>query len=702
MPKNLILRSNEDVRLAIRRRSNEIAAQLTDEEFFTSAQFERYATSLADFILRKHRLYSMDMVYQKDSGGPIAYTDGKKIFWNTANRLASAPKSLERRFKTNLGILFHEIGHKLFLDFKAENQFFDELQHGSLQGAFQTGDNSELEKAHAELEQVMSNGYGPAVVEIYADLYNRIADGHDEAAMKNCFPGFIADCIITANDVQMENSPTLRELIDSRADSYGIVSALILEYCKWGYYSVGEENEDTEKFLNIVTPLEPILDAILAKDSFQTQLDDLNLLILNLWPFLREKFPDNPQPDNSGQGSSTYSQSGNSGQGGSTGPQSGNSGQGSTPCPASTPSPSEVASAVSQAAQSASNSMNANPAPINCNSKALAPDKVAKGDDSSNNDSGSSSANSSAAPSGNLSGLIGSISTEKAAKDVQKQMDAAEKELIRSVNLPLIHETIPLTVTRHNQEDKDRYMTIAREVDPIVRNLSREMLALLQDLNEEFTQRHRQFGPIIQASEAYRQDKRFFAKKKLPADLPNMALCVLIDQSGSMFGENIDYARQTAIMLERFASQIKIPLMVAGHYSSGKHCKLQIFTDFVSATTDRDRYSVAGMGTHGCNRDGLAIRVCADLLSRRQEEVKLMVVISDGSPADYGYQGEPAMKDITETVKEYRRKGLLIYGAAIDEDREIIEQIYGKGFLSIQNLSAMPKTMIRLIRQQIF
>lgn len=671
MPKNLIMKSNEDVRLAIRRRSNEIAAQMTDEEFFTSPQFERYATSLADFILRKHRLYSMDMVYQKDSDGPIAYTDGKKIFWNTANRLASAPNTLERRFKTNMGILFHETAHKLFLDFEAENKLLDTLQNGSLQGSFQTGGDSELEKAHAELEQVISNGYGPAVAEVYADLYNRIADGHDEAAMKKCFPGFITDCIITANNVQMDKSPTLRELIDSRADSYGIVSALILEYCKWGCYSVGEENEDTEKYLNTVTPLETILDAILAGDSFEKQLDDLNLLILNLWPFLREKFPDKPQSKPSSQGGS--------------------------PDPSPAPSPSEVASAISQAAQSASNAMNANPVPVNCSSKAVDPSKVASGDDSS-----CASADSSGGSSNDLSGLLNRISTEKATDDVQKQMDKAQKELIRSINLPLIHQNIPLSVYRHNKQDKNLYMTIAREVDPIVRNLSKEMLALLREMNEEFTQRHRQFGPIIQASEAYRQDKRFFAKKKLPADLPNMALCVLIDLSGSMYGDNIHYARQTAIMLERFASQIKIPLMVAGHNSSGKHCKIQIFTDFVSATTDHDRFSIAGMDTGGCNRDGFAIRVCADLLSRRPEDVKLMVVISDGSPADYNYQGEPARQDITATVKEFRRKGLLIYGAAIDEDRQIIEQIYGKGFLSIQNLSAMPKTMIRLIRQQIF
>ena len=75
-------------------------------------------------------------------------------------------------------------------------------------------------------------------------------------------------------------------------------------------------------------------------------------------------------------------------------------------------------------------------------------------------------------------------------------------------------------------------------------------------------------------------------------------------------------------------------------------------------------------------------------------------MISDGSPNDTGYRGEEARKDISDTVSQFRRKGMLIYGAAIDEDREIIQSIYGQGFLSIENLDLLPRTLVRLVKQQ--
>lgn len=107
MAKKLKLTSKEDIRLAIRKRGAQIAANMTDEELYRSAEFSSYATRLADFILRKHKLYSLDIQYNTAPNAPIAYTDGKKIVWNTGNKIAKAPTLLERRFKVNMGILFH-------------------------------------------------------------------------------------------------------------------------------------------------------------------------------------------------------------------------------------------------------------------------------------------------------------------------------------------------------------------------------------------------------------------------------------------------------------------------------------------------------------------------------------------------------------------------------------------------------------------
>ena len=67
----------------------------------------------------------------------------------------------------------------------------------------------------------------------------------------------------------------------------------------------------------------------------------------------------------------------------------------------------------------------------------------------------------------------------------------------------------------------------------------KKMLEALRDLREGNVQKHRQFGRTIVPTDAYRPDQRFFANKKLPQDLPDMAVSILADNSGSTGGERI-------------------------------------------------------------------------------------------------------------------------------------------------------------------
>ena len=101
------------------------------------------------------------------------------------------------------------------------------------------------------------------------------------------------------------------------------------------------------------------------------------------------------------------------------------------------------------------------------------------------------------------------------------------------------------------------------------------------------------------------------------------------------------------------------------------------------------------------NRDGLALKIMCERMVKRPEEVKLLIVISDGQPNDYNYGGESAEKEMREICKKYRRKGVTIFGAAIGHDKENIKRIYGDGFLDITDLSALPNAMVKLIRKHI-
>ena len=107
------------------------------------------------------------------------------------------------------------------------------------------------------------------------------------------------------------------------------------------------------------------------------------------------------------------------------------------------------------------------------------------------------------------------------------------------------------------------------------------------------------------------------------------------------------------------------------------------------------------MAARVANRDGAALRFVAEHLVKRPEELKILILISDGQPAGTGYYGTEAEKDLRAIKKEYRQKGVILFTAAIGSDKERIKRIYGDGFLDITDLNKLPKLLPQLITQYI-
>ena len=99
------------------------------------------------------------------------------------------------------------------------------------------------------------------------------------------------------------------------------------------------------------------------------------------------------------------------------------------------------------------------------------------------------------------------------------------------------------------------------------------------------------------------------------------------------------------------------------------------------------------------NRDGAAPRFAAEQLSKRPEEVRLLMLVSDGQPAASGYSGTAAEEDLRGIKQEYKRKGILFVAAAIGDDKQNIERIYGDSFLDITDLNQLPAKLTAVIKR---
>ena len=112
-----------------------------------------------------------------------------------------------------------------------------------------------------------------------------------------------------------------------------------------------------------------------------------------------------------------------------------------------------------------------------------------------------------------------------------------------------------------------------------------------------------------------------------------------------------------------------------------------------------DKYRIMDIASRGSNRDGAALRFVAEQLSKRTEDVRILMLVSDGQPADVGYSGTAAEEDLRGIKQEYKRKGLLFVAAAIGEDKPNIERIYGDSFLDITDLNQLPVKLTAVIKR---
>ena len=107
------------------------------------------------------------------------------------------------------------------------------------------------------------------------------------------------------------------------------------------------------------------------------------------------------------------------------------------------------------------------------------------------------------------------------------------------------------------------------------------------------------------------------------------------------------------------------------------------------------------IGARGSNRDGAALRYVAEQLSKRPEDVKILILVSDGQPADSGYGGTAAEEDLRGVKQEYVRKGILFVAAAIGDDKDAIQRIYGDSFLDITDLNQLPTKLTAVVKRHI-
>lgn len=206
------------------------------------------------------------------------------------------------------------------------------------------------------------------------------------------------------------------------------------------------------------------------------------------------------------------------------------------------------------------------------------------------------------------------------------------------------------------------------------------------------------------------EDNRLF-RRELKGDSGEFVVDVLIDASGSQRSRQGDVALQAYIISESL-SNVGIPHRVLSFCTFWDYTVMQRFREY-----DEDRKAnerIFQYVTSSNNRDGLAVKAVGHGLLQREEEKKILIILSDGKPYDVvinrpnarnpiPYEGKYAVQDTGFEVRRLRNQGISVLGVFAGEEKELDSEkkIFGKDFAYIRSIDNFSKVVGRYLTKQL-
>lgn len=672
----------------VKEQATSIKATITADELFTSQEYARHVQSLVDTTTGR---YDLPVVVELKHQDPnmTAFTDGNHIYQDTRSSLAYCFESIENKYMANIGTALHECAHILFLDFDGEKKCLHFVADGMFYGKEPEPKNQKEAANLAALKNAMAQEiFKPLFQEIYSEILNRLDDPHDEDALIDRFGGFVQRAIQVLREGIWMKTPPIEHIVDEMekgtCSKMEAMYSAILMFARFGQL-VSSDPEHVMQTEIGKKLSEMSKDIMLGRYTHSTveRSGYVNNIVFALWPWIQEELSN--QEKKGSQGSQDQS----------------------LHCDPSQDAIQQVLEQLRKSAQNSSGTAAPKNRMSSKESKKLSQEpaqELPKQTTSQVNGVPRDKSSKDSVAKKMVGKVLSEIANQAAERQVQEQITTQTNLEISAVDQNSTHRGIPIRVIPQTKIDEDTKRYYMEEMAPLIglsKNLQRHMRDALRDIQDGDVTYHKFFGNSFEVRDAYRPDERFFSQKRLPQDIPNMALSILVDHSGSMRGKRIEAAMQTTMLLHDFATNLEIPTCVLGHATSGMDVEIYTYTEFLQVASS-EKYRLAKMCAGGNNRDGLAIEIAAGLLAKRPEEIKLLIILSDGQPNHNGYGGSEAVKDIQKIVKKYRKRGIEIIATAIGGDKERIKDIYGEGsFLDIENLERLPKMLAKIVQKRI-
>lgn len=248
----------------------------------------------------------------------------------------------------------------------------------------------------------------------------------------------------------------------------------------------------------------------------------------------------------------------------------------------------------------------------------------------------------------------------------------------------------------------EMYGRLMTKLNPGISNLTAQLRRIFKADQEE--KEYRASGKVnTKRLNSGRMTARVFDKRRSPANKSNLSVLLLIDESGSMYGNRAEAAKQCAIALSETLNNCNVPCYVIGFTADteGADAVHNHYTGWRSNA--KDRLKLLDITARSNNFDGYSIRYAGEVLKKHEAAHKLMIVISDGQPACWAYSGVDGVADTKDAIRDVRKYASVLGVAIGNDSTETLHYMYGRDFLHISNVNELfagiAKKIAKLIRE---
>ena len=179
------------------------------------------------------------------------------------------------------------------------------------------------------------------------------------------------------------------------------------------------------------------------------------------------------------------------------------------------------------------------------------------------------------------------------------------------------------------------------------------------------------YGAGVSSKRLADPKKRYWYRNVTGRDVPDLAVLLLVDGSGSMYGARRKAAMHSAVILHEVLKAQGIPHAVAEHRARFRDPEIDVNILVGFHGREEEKLNLMRIDARGDNRDGLALFWAERYMANNtRSDYRLILVLSDGLPAHSadGYYPPASTKDTANAVRKITRRGTDIIGVSLDDE----------------------------------